>query len=58
VLEDEWRGNAEDRQKTFDLLGSRARETFWINTSMKHFRNGYHHEYCFFLLPEGLSLYF
>jgi hypothetical protein len=30
MLKDSWTRNPEDAQKTFDLLGSKEKELFWI----------------------------
>ncbi len=43
VLEDEWTRNPEDAQKTFDLLGSKDKELFWIENTKKRFRDGYNY---------------
>lgn len=43
VLEDEWTRNPEDGQKTFDLLGSKEKELFWIEGTTKRFRDGYNY---------------
>lgn len=41
VLRDSWTRNPEDAQKTFDLLGSREKELFWIEGTTRRFEDGY-----------------
>lgn len=41
VLDDAWTKNPEDAQKTFDLLGSREKELFWIEGTTRRFKDGY-----------------
>jgi len=55
VLEDEWTRNPEDAQKTFDLLGSRDKELFWIENTRKRFRDGYNY---FGRHPEKIIAFF
>lgn len=43
VLEDSWTRNPEDAQKTFDLLGSKEKELFWIENTTRRFRDGYNY---------------
>lgn len=43
VLEDAWTRNTEDAQKTFDLLGSKDKELFWIENTTRHFKDGYNY---------------
>lgn len=43
VLKDEWTRNPEDAQKTFDLLGSKEKELFWIEGTTKRFKDGYNY---------------
>lgn len=43
VLEDEWTRNPEDAQKTFDLLGSKEKELFWVEHTTKRFKDGYNY---------------
>lgn len=43
VLEDAWTRNPEDAQKTFDLLGSKDKELFWIENTPYRFKDGYNH---------------
>ncbi|MBO0733728.1 MAG: hypothetical protein J2P49_05295 [Methylocapsa sp.] len=43
VLKDEWMRHPEDTQKTFDLLGSKETELFWIEGATKRFRDGYNY---------------
>ncbi len=43
VLEDSWTRNPEDAQKTFDLLGSKEKELFWIQGTTRRFKDGYNH---------------
>jgi uncharacterized protein len=55
VLEDEWTRNPEDAQKTFDLLGSKEKELFWIEGTTKRFRDGYNY---FGRHPEKVVAFF
>jgi esterase/lipase len=55
VLEDEWTRNPEDAQKTFDLLGSKDKELFWIENTRKRFRDGYNY---FGRHPEKIVAFF
>jgi hypothetical protein len=41
VRDDEWTKNPEDAQKTFDKLGSKEKELYWIDGTTKRFRDGY-----------------
>ena len=41
VLDDSWTRNPEDGQKTFDLLGSKEKEIFWIEGTTRRFKDGY-----------------
>lgn len=41
VLKDEWTRNPEDARRTFDLLGSKEKELFWIEGRTKRFKDGY-----------------
>ncbi len=43
VLQDAWTRNPEDAQKTFDLLGSKEKELFWIEGTTRRFKDGYNH---------------
>ena len=43
VLEDAWTRNPEDGQKTFDLLGNKEKELFWIENTPYRFRGGYNY---------------
>lgn len=43
VLEDAWTRNPEDAQKTFDLLGSTAKELLWIRDTPHRFKDGYNY---------------
>jgi alpha-beta hydrolase superfamily lysophospholipase len=43
VLKDEWTRNPEDAQTTFDLLGSKEKELFWIEGTTKRFKDGYNY---------------
>ena len=43
VLKDSWTRNPEDAQKTFDLLGSKDKELFWIEGTTKRFKDGYNY---------------
>lgn len=43
VLDDAWTRNPEDAQKTFDLLGSKEKELFWIENTPYRFKDGYNH---------------
>lgn len=38
VLRDSWTRNPEDAQKTFDLLGSKDKELFWIENTTRPFK--------------------
>lgn len=55
VLADEWTRNPEDAQKTFDLLGSKDKELFWIEGTTKRFRDGYNY---FGRQPERVLAFF
>ncbi|MCC6198586.1 MAG: alpha/beta hydrolase, partial [Burkholderiales bacterium] len=55
VLEDEWTRNPEDAQKTFDLLGSKEKELFWIRGTKKRFKDGYNY---FGRHPEKIIAFF
>jgi hypothetical protein len=55
VLEDEWTRNPEDAQKTFDLLGSKEKELFWIKNTKKRFKDGYNY---FGRHPEKIIAFF
>jgi len=41
VLRDSWTRNPEDAQKTFDLLGSKEKELFWIEGTTRRFGYNY-----------------
>ena len=43
VLEDAWTRNPVDGQTTFDLLGSKEKELFWIEDTPHRFKDGYNH---------------
>lgn len=43
VLQDSWTRNPEDAQKTFDLLGAKEKELFWIEGTTRRFKDGYNH---------------
>ncbi len=43
VKEDAWTKNPEDGQKTFDLLGSKDKELFWIEDTSRRFKDGYNY---------------
>jgi len=43
VLRDSWTRNPEDAQRTFDLLGSRDKELFWIEGTTRRFKDGYNY---------------
>jgi hypothetical protein len=43
VLKDSLTRNPEDAQKTFDLLGSKEKELFWIEGTTKRFKDGYNY---------------
>jgi hypothetical protein len=43
VLDDEWTRNPEDAPRTFDLVGSKHKELFWIENTRKRFRDGYNY---------------
>ena len=43
VLKDSWTRNPEDAQKTFDLLGSKDKELFWIEGTTRRFKDGYNY---------------
>ncbi|WP_186727855.1 hypothetical protein [Moraxella sp. VT-16-12] len=41
VKGDAWTRNPEDEQKTFDLLGAKEKEIFWIEGTTRRFKDGY-----------------
>lgn len=41
VKDDAWTRNPEDGQKTFDLLGAKEKEIFWIEGTTRRFKDGY-----------------
>jgi hypothetical protein len=41
VKDDAWTKNPEDGQKTFDLLGSKDKELFWIEGTTRRLKAGY-----------------
>jgi hypothetical protein len=43
VLKDSWTRNPEDAQKTFDLLASKDKGSFWIDGTTRRFKDGYNH---------------
>lgn len=43
VLRDSWTRNPEDAQKTFDLLGGKDKELFWIEGTTRRFKDGYNY---------------
>jgi hypothetical protein len=43
VLKDSRTRNPEDAQKTFDLLGSKQKELFWIEGTTRRFKDGYNY---------------
>lgn len=43
VKDDAWTRNPEDGQKTFDLLGAKEKELFWIENTPLRFKDGYNH---------------
>lgn len=55
VLEDAWTRNPGDAQKTFDLLGSKEKELFWIENTPHRFKDGYNH---FGRYPESVLSFF
>jgi pimeloyl-ACP methyl ester carboxylesterase len=55
VLEDSWTRNPEDAQKTFDLLGSKDKELFWIENTTRRFKDGYNY---FGRYPEKIISFF
>lgn len=55
VKDDEWTKNPEDAQKTFDLLGSKEKELFWIEGTTKRFKDGYNY---FGRNPEKVIAFF
>jgi hypothetical protein len=55
VLKDSWTRNPEDAQKTFDLLGSKDKELFWIEGTTKRFKDGYNY---FGRHPEKVLAFF
>jgi pimeloyl-ACP methyl ester carboxylesterase len=52
VLKDSWTKNPQDAQKTFDLLGSREKELYWIEGTTRRFKDGYN---WFGRYPEKVS---
>ena len=55
VLKDSWTRNPEDAQKTFDLLGSKDKELFWIEGTTRRFKDGYNY---FGRHPEKIIAFF
>ena len=55
VLKDAWTRNPEDAQKTFDLLGSKETELFWIEGTTKRLKDGYNY---FGRHPEKVLAFF
>jgi hypothetical protein len=55
VLRDSWTRNPEDAQKTFDLLGSKDKELFWIEGTTRRFKDGYNY---FGRHPEKIIAFF
>ena len=55
VLRDSWTRNPEDAQKTFDLLGSKEKELFWIEGTTRRFKDGYNY---FRRHPEKVLAFF
>ncbi len=55
VLEDAWTRNPEDAQKTFDQLGSKEKELFWIEGTTRRFKDGYNY---FGRHPEKVIAFF
>jgi hypothetical protein len=55
VLKDSWTRNPEDAQKTFDLLGSKEKELFWIENTTRRFKDGYNY---FGRHPEKVLAFF
>lgn len=55
VLKDSWTRNPEDAQTTFDLLGSKEKELFWIEGTTRRFKDGYNH---FGRHPETVLAFF
>jgi pimeloyl-ACP methyl ester carboxylesterase len=55
VLKDSWTRNPEDAQKTFDLLGSKEKELFWIEGTTRRFKDGYNY---FGRHPEKVLAFF
>jgi pimeloyl-ACP methyl ester carboxylesterase len=43
VKDDAWTRNPQDGQRTFDLLGAKEKELFWIENTPYRFRDGYNH---------------
>ncbi|MDO4625911.1 MAG: alpha/beta hydrolase [Pasteurellaceae bacterium] len=41
VKDDAWTRNPEDGQKTFDILGAKEKEIFWIEGTTRRFKDGY-----------------
>ena len=55
VKDDAWTKNPEDGQKTFDLLGSKDKELFWIEGTTRRFEDGYNY---FGRYPEKIIAFF
>jgi hypothetical protein len=55
VLKDSWTRNPEDAQETFDLLGSKEKELFWIEGTTRRFKDGYNY---FGRHPEKVIAFF
>jgi pimeloyl-ACP methyl ester carboxylesterase len=55
VLKDSWTRNPEDAQTTFDLLGSKEKELYWIEGTTRRFKDGYNY---FGREPERILAFF
>jgi esterase/lipase len=55
VLRDSGTRNPENAQNTFDLLGSKDKELFWIENATRRFKDGYNY---FGRHPERILAFF
>jgi esterase/lipase len=55
VRNDSWTRNPDDAQKTFDMLGSKAKEMIWIENTTRRFKDGYNY---FGRYPEKVLAFF